>query len=468
MRHTRLLALSAGLLLFVAGCSDQTGGALTGADAKAHAPGSTPAQTLIDQLFTGGLHQAASAKLANVDQDLAKGHTKQAERAAGDLMDFIFLQLRQGKLVDPNGPNPPTTQAAVASLACELRNELSPSGPAPDCASFGDFAGGALQDGGVVGIIGPDGGTLTTTDHRQGISVPPGAINDSRVFVIDPIPPLVPQSGPLPEPRCVEEFEQNCDPVAQFPLFAAFSVVPAAPIGEPDFNTPVTVGLCHLDPGDGAFAPPSATVEARLRIGHGLEVVDAASELQVLPKTGAPFLDCASFNSGQLPPPPVVGVLGRALRTVANVARPVIHALMPADAQAATNAACCLGGLATKLSPFGAVDPGTPLAPQDPANEYQFSPPGEAPSTEVIFANHTSSAVRVYQIGYEGRQYLTTLEAGRTYDQQTLVGQALLVTDDSECPTGLAIYVATNERGFAEFTGPAGQGYSCQYEGPTY
>lgn len=454
MNRQRLL-LGALLVLAAAGCSD-TADQITAAKVNRQTVDG-PTQALIDQLFPRpGLRQAASAQLANVEKALGTGNTADAEAAAAGLLAFATTHFEGGRLLDPNGDAPPTSAEALAQFGCELQKELSPAAALPDCATFGSNAGDALDNGGAVGIIGATGGTLVTPNGQQGISVPAGATDIPRVFLIDPILATAPRFGPLPQPRCIA---QGCEPVDQFPLFSEFSVSPAEPVGQPDFNVPVTVGLCHLDPADGEFAPPTTTVEQRLRIGHALQLVNGGEELQVLARTDAPFLDCADLNSGTLPtgPVPQLGLWNPAVDQLAKLVRPVFAALLPKPAYGSSMAACCLGGLATKLSPFGAVDPGVPLTPQDPAQEGQVQSSNSDVTTEILFTNLTADSVHVYWLDENGqRRTYTDLGPGRSYLQQTFVGHKWIIASMDEL--GLAIFEAIDQRGHAEFTGPAGIG----------
>ena len=451
MRRMRLLMVSLVLLIPIAGCSDQSTSAPTAPSApdasRFRLPRTTPAGELIVQLFPRPiLRPLALATLAVVELEAARGHTRLATRAAQALTNWTLELLRKGKLLDPNGSSAPTTEAAVAELTCDLRNEISP-GSGIDCSAFGGMAGEVLDHGGAVGIIGDEGGTLTTPTRHEGISVPSGATNTPRVIVIDPLPPEIPAYGPIAQPRCIVE----CAVVNEYPLFNEFSVSPAGAPGQPDFTQAVTIGICHLDAGDGEFAPPSSTVEQELRIGHTLQPTVGPAEMQVLRQTNPSFLSCADFNSGNLPPV-VTGFLGRSWRTVARVAHPLVQALLPAPAYASTTARCCLGGLATKLSPFGAVDPGTPLPALSPSLEGSVQS-SEGPATEIFFANQTADSVLVYWLDYNGQRVLYSgLGAGRAYIQQTYVTHPWLITDLQG--NGLAIFQPAAERGFAEFTGP--------------
>lgn len=455
------LAAAVLLVVAVAACSDRKEDAVltSPVDGGVNALTTGPVQELINGLFPQpGLRKAATAQLTNVARDLEKGQTADAQQKAAALSAFTTFHLNDGVLLDPNGSAAPTTEEAVGELNCELHNLVTPGtgNDIGDCESFAQDAGDVLENGGAVGVIGPTGGVLLTPNGQEGISVPAGATLIPRVFTINPIAASVEQSGPLVEPRCIVE----CDPIDQYPLFGHFAVTPAEPIGTPDFLIPVTVGLCHLDAGDGGFAPPTLAVEQRLRIGHNLETESESVELEILEKTAANFLTgCGALNSGNLEvvPPVFIGLVDRALIELASVARPLVSAVLPDFAYAATIGTCCLGGLATKLSPFGAVDPGVLLTAQDPGLEGEISSPGQITPVEMIFTNHTADSVIVYWLGFSGeRVEYTRLGPGLTYRQETWVGHHWLIA--SEANEGLAIYTAIAELGFAEFFGPVGSG----------
>jgi hypothetical protein len=447
------------LLLLAVGCStDDDRVQLTEPAADARASGTGPVQDAIDQLFPPpGLRQAASAKLASIQKDLAQSNTLAAQLKAADLSAFVTTHLNNGKLLDPNGSAPPTRSEAVALLTCELQKEVSPGSIAQDCDDYADDVGEILDRGGAVGIIGPAGGTIVTPERLEGISVPAGATLIPRVITVDPIPAFSPGDGPLVQPPCLagEETEGECLQVIQYPLFAHFTVQPAEPLGTPDFLIPVTVGLCHLDPADGPFAPPSEAVDQRLRIAHN--VGNDPTTLEVLAKTEAPFLDCLDFDSSDIDEIPSLrlGSIGQALQQLAAAARPMLASLLPDFAYAAMGK-CCLGGLATKLSPFGAVDPGVLLPAQDPAGESDLAS-GAGVSTAILFNNVSDETVRVYWIdGFGNRNLYWTLAPGESYVQQTFLTHPWVITNlDNE---GLAIYQPVEGLGHAEFTGPVGAG----------
>ena len=448
------------LLLVAAGCSaDDESVQLTDPTADARATGTGPAQDVIDVLFPPpGLRQAASAKLGSIQKEFAAGNTAQAQAEAAALSAFVTTHLNNGKLLDPYGPSaPPTLSEAVAQLTCELQKEVSPGTISEDCEDYAEAAGEILDRGGAIGIVGPAGGTIVTPEAREGISVPAGATLIPRVITINPIPASTPLDGPLVQPPCVAgaETEGQCLQVNQYPLFAHFTVEPAEPVGQPDFLLPVTVGLCHLDVADGAFAPATEAIDARLRIAHN--VGNAPFVLEVLAKTEAAFLDCLELDSGDLDEVPSLGLgrLGQALHQLAGAARPLVASVLPEFAHAAV-AKCCLGGLATKLSPFGAVDPGELLPAQDPAGESDLAS-GAGASTAILFNNVTDETVRVYWINELGNRVLyATLAPGASYVQQTFLTHPWVITNLAN--EGLAIYFPVDGLGHAEFTGPVGAG----------
>ncbi|HEU4700417.1 MAG TPA: hypothetical protein VFS40_14630 [Gemmatimonadales bacterium] len=446
----RLLALGlTALLLGPAACSDQSGRAPTspsggdvtaamGTPAAAGLP-TTPCTGTQSQLLTclksqagdlflAGNVTAARSKLDAIDGSLKKGKTANARDQAFDLIRFTLDRLQTTNL---RGGLADETQTAVTVFVSGVYSLVGLPAPV--------IPPGALGPDGAAAVIlptTPDTAVVTGTKHG-GIFIPTGSVTQPSLITIAPLPtPAVPLSGPL------------ATPFDQYPLFYDFTVSPAAPPGVPDFQKAVTVAICHLDVGDGPYAPADQATEARLRIAHN--VVDPQTNqvgAEVLPLAAGPFLDCSTLDSSTLPPSPPTFRAGRhasLLRSgwdaLERRLTPALELLLPAEAHASAFGLCCLGGSTTKLSPFGAVDPGTAttgatLAPAAPTAQGGTAgrPVAALPAVSVTRNGLALPGVTVTFTG-------------------TTAGEALLV-DAATGQLGSSASVVTNSDGIASLAG---------------
>ncbi|HEU4700415.1 MAG TPA: hypothetical protein VFS40_14620 [Gemmatimonadales bacterium] len=413
MRHASFFALLLAAAA-AAACSDDTRSPATPTGPGPTAgPGPVPAlamltqqeqtiQTDINVLFpTGDLLKSANSYWANIQTKVRQGRYADAQARATDLYNFALTQLKAGKLLDPNGANPPTTAGGVAKLQCDLTNYVQDPRTSPtalDCSATGAFvttSGDALASGGVTAVVGPAGATVTTPDKHQGILIPQGAVSQLVMISVDPIPvnsSQPPLSGPL------------ATPLDQYPLFAFFAVSPAGLAGNGnDFSKLATVGLCHLSPGDGPYAPADAAVDARLRIAHNVTTGSGETQtttIEILTQTSAGFLSCADLTQSTLPTTsgtvgsrdagaaPFLALTRTGLLRMGRALRPVLTALLPAELGATSSmfGTCCLGGLTTKLSPFGAVDTLGQNSANSPTSQSAgaTTPVASPPSVKVV------------------------------------------------------------------------------------
>ncbi len=348
----RRLALTTAVAvgLFALACTDDrqegpTEPASLAPTAKSPCPSSDPIQSQICALFppTDNL-KSASDFYNNIQTKVRQGREREAQARAVDLVNFTFKQFYAGKLLDP--PGSLTTAGGVVLLTCDVLDYVG-SGWADCDADLETGLTPTTSPHSTIQICGPAGCLVRPEDKHSGVSVPPGACPSLCIISVDPIQATTPREGPL---------QTDLDQYLlfrEFKLFASFT----------EFSVPVIVGICHLDPGDGDFAPLDAATEQRLRLAHPHPFL--AEQIEILNKVAAPFLDCSDFDSADEEVPSfeeeggtfLQGRLGSAGRALGRALVPILEGLLPEPAEASMVGGCCLGGATTKFSPFAAVDP---------------------------------------------------------------------------------------------------------------
>src|SRR5256886_12398275 len=170
----------------------------------------------------GDLLTFARNTQASISLKMSRGDLAGARKLALAFIDFTLKTYYQGKLRDPNGPNPPTTAEAVVTLIDGIRCwvGLPPSGL--DLAKIADVTV-------TTKVIGKDGGQFKSTDELSGLKVPPGAVSEDHLFVITRRDDLA-TAG-----TCVSSKLKS-----QIPLCIDFAVVPAQ-----DVAKPLVVAICQ-------------------------------------------------------------------------------------------------------------------------------------------------------------------------------------------------------------------------------
>lgn len=289
---------------------------------------------LIDDLFKGGLKNAAYTQCGNTKRQLDRGETADAIGKALDLIGFILDHYAGGRLQDPNGSAPPTTEEAVAELINLLLAlvGLDPIFPA-DGLGDPDFAAEICEAGEECEVV--------TDTKFAGLRA---TFAQTVLVVISRLPD---------DPGPFEEFGFD-----DFPLFYDISATGGANGGGGSFglalaqDVPITdgvAGVCVVDPPD-PFAP-DPEIAGDLRLAHVIEV-EGEPEVEILPLADADFLDCTGAATE-----PVIEItlLERWQRRATTALEPVSDFLVaPLFANPAR-----LGGAIAALSPFGAVDPGS-------------------------------------------------------------------------------------------------------------
>src|SRR2546423_6845925 len=125
----------------------------------------------------GDLLTFARNTQATISLKMSRGDLAGARKLALAFIDFTLKTYYQGKLRDPNGPNPPTTADAAVTLIdgilCWVG--LPPSGL--------DLTKGADVTVTTKGI-GKDGGQLVAGDKLAGLKVEPGTVSEDALWVI--------------------------------------------------------------------------------------------------------------------------------------------------------------------------------------------------------------------------------------------------------------------------------------------
>jgi len=144
-RHLTTLVLAQAL--FAAGCTETRQPLATAPSASltaGSAPSANDIRAQIVALFPApGPRTAALAQFDIIARRMATGLTADAQSKMQDLVAFTVQKLGAQKLLDPNGPNPPTTQGAVLDLINALYAFVGLGAPVPPEAQGSDGASAA-------------------------------------------------------------------------------------------------------------------------------------------------------------------------------------------------------------------------------------------------------------------------------------------------------------------------------------
>lgn len=190
------------------------------------------------------------------------------------LLDFIVFsatELDAGRLLDPSGDDPPTTEGALAELFEAVADEAGLEAPPVSEAALGE---------GAVAFVDEDGMTIVTESGFGGVDFPAGALTQRTLVILERIPETgepADRDGPLPTD------------LDQYPIFYEVTTFPEVD----ELAAEAIAGLCVLDPPD-PFAP-TPDVAARLRLAHPHP--DDPSTIEFLPLADAPFVDCTGAAS---------------------------------------------------------------------------------------------------------------------------------------------------------------------------
>lgn len=195
------------------------------------------------------------------------------DQASEDLLlDFIVFgstELEAGRLLDPAGGDPPTSEGALADLFEAVADEAGLEAPPVSEAALGE---------GAVMFVDEDGMTVVTESGFGGVDFPAGALSQRTLVILERLPEEgEPGDGPLPTD------------LDQYPIFYQVTTFPE--VGE--LSVPAVAGLCVVDPPD-PFAP-TPEVAARLRLAH--PDPDDPADIEFLPLMDAPFVDCTGAST---------------------------------------------------------------------------------------------------------------------------------------------------------------------------
>ncbi len=398
MLRAFLLSLTLATTGFFLACSEGAEDPISSADEiTAAGKGSCPEdiQDLIDVLFPGVLRNPTTQQCNNVERQLNSGETDDAIGKVFDLIGFILDHHADGRLNDPNGSAPPTTEEAVAELI-NLLLALVGLDPIFPAVGLGDpdFAAEICEAGEECEVV--------TDTKFAGLR----ATFLEQVLVI--ISRLADDPGPF------EEFGFD-----DFPLFYDISTTGASSSNSESFglalaqDTPVepgaVAGVCVVDPPD-PFAPDPEIVDD-LRLAHVIQG-EEGPEVEILPLADADFLDC----SGAATEGPEIGLLRSWQRRATDAFEPVSEFLVaPLFASPGR-----LGGAISAFSPFGAVDQTTGgEEPEPEATSTTLSVPevidfgAQGTATASVFEDATEDPVTsgdvefVLDPGEEGEESVT-------------------------------------------------------------
>ncbi|HET6341192.1 MAG TPA: hypothetical protein VFG78_03305 [Gemmatimonadota bacterium] len=256
LARCRLPALVLGLAL-AGGCADDDGPTDPGTDLPAD---------LVDRIEA--LFPEGSTRDMAFDQVEAI-----LDQASEDLLlDFIVFgstELEAGRLLDPAGGDPPTSEGGLADLFEAVADQAGLEAPPVSEAALGE---------GAVMFVDEDGRTVVTRSGFGGVDFPAGALTERTLVILERLPEEgEPGDGPLPTD------------LDQYPIFYQVTTFPE--VGE--LAADAVAGLCVVDPPD-PFAP-SPEVAARLRLAH--PDPDDPADIEFLPLRDAPFVDCTGATT---------------------------------------------------------------------------------------------------------------------------------------------------------------------------
>jgi hypothetical protein len=264
------------------------------ADASTADASASSIQAQIDALFPPPYLRIAGGYFGSIRRNKAVGNDALAlQRTAEFAAFFIVPRFKDGRLRDPNGSAPPTTQQAVLDLIRDLYVFIGRDAP--------DISQGALGERGTVGYVDQRGGIVTTPDAFAGVSIPPGALSGPVLITLERLDdPETPREGPL---------KTELD---QWPLFYRIETFPRVE----RLNVPARLGICQVTDPASAFYAPEA-VHDRLRIARANTSDSVLTD--VLPVAGGiEFLRCVDVDVQGSPIPGALRRVGVTEQTAAG------------------------------------------------------------------------------------------------------------------------------------------------------
>lgn len=326
MRHSILFFVLAAVAV-AAACEPSPAPTDPGEDQSLQAAAAPEGQInqLKDALFPEPEIDEASDLFAAMKSSLAQGDTESARDAMFDMVDLALTLFGEDELLDPEGSL--TTSEALVDLIQVLYQFVGFD--APDAGDLQPILDG--QEDGVVGVLGPEGGTLVTPDEFAGVEFPEGAVDGDILVIIernDVQDPSECLPTPLPQAEGCYFYDTSPD---------------IGDVNDQDsFNVDVTVGVC-LDP----------TIQNdEDYLLHKFDPENPQDGVVPLPSETANFLDCGSFLQAASSST-WWGRLARATRS--SVADPLLGWLAPAPLSATDRG---LGGSVGAFSTIGWAEAG--------------------------------------------------------------------------------------------------------------
>ena len=253
-----------------------------------------------------GHRDAALSKWRSLQDAIAKDKPSMRMKLM-HLIDWTLKREKEGVLLDPNGPNAPSTRVAVSVLTASLYQAVYPDAPAPPIVAEGVDIG--------AGVVEPTMETIIVTEQSQaGGEFQTGTWTEPVLVTFTELPDPSPGGGgPLPAGR-----------LPQYPKFYEITAFP----NDPTLKD-IRIGICHVtDPASPYFPPEPHT---QLRVAKTKEVGEA-TELLILDRVEvADFLNCVDVSAEG----PVIGSVntsglgGFAMRTIGKAVKGLASIITP-------------------------------------------------------------------------------------------------------------------------------------------
>ncbi|MGH7557148.1 MAG: hypothetical protein ACREMD_05105 [Gemmatimonadota bacterium] len=327
----RAFLLSLAVCGMLVACSDDSGDVPSSpGEVTAAGQGSCPAEISdrIASLFPGGLENAATQQCNNVERKLSKGDLDDAILKTFNLIDFAVKHYENGKLEDPAGGDPPTTEEALTELLNAL---LVFVGLDPIFAGSFDFE---ICEANTKCVF-------ETETEFAGISA---TFTEPTLVTVTLLPnDTFTPTGVTGFPLIFDFSATSSSGAVDGPSFGL--TLASSPLAEP-----ATVAVCVVDPPDPAA--PDEDELANLALGHIIQGSEGDG-VEILPDAppGDFALDCTDASSGEGPEVDIASLRWWGERA-ASAFEPVSDFLVaPLLANPGERR-----GLITAFSPVGAVD----------------------------------------------------------------------------------------------------------------
>lgn len=275
MRHSILLFVIAAVAL-AAACEPAPSPTDPGEDQSLQAATAPEGQIneLKDALFPEPEIEDANKSFSTMKKSLSQDDTEAARSAMFEIVELGLALFAEDELLDPEGDL--TTTEALIDLIQALYQFVGFDAPSDATLQtlLDDQTDG--QDG-VVGVLGPEGGTLTTESGFAGVEFPEDAV-DGDILVIIERKDVQDASDCLPTPLPQAE---GCYRYDTSPAIGEVN-------DQDSFNVDVTVGICREtvpNPDDYLL--------------HKFDPENPGEGVIQLPTASAGFLNCQTFSASR-------------------------------------------------------------------------------------------------------------------------------------------------------------------------